>query len=289
MLQQVAKRLRRPDAKLDTHARLRHDGHARRSPREHVGHDRMGCERVQKALGIVGARSQVDVVNGLGAAPKPARHRQRRGPGRFDEVGDDPLRDGERSADRYPLVDRCAGSQRRKLLDHLGDDRWADSHNPRQAPVGRDRGQGVQIGHAEGVPHGASTFGPESLQMRDRCETLGDLGAQALERGDLAGRGEFDDLVLQGLADVGQIDGAPSQGQFRHRLTGSPDPRGAPAVGQDPMAGLLTGDLEQVADQIEPIRDLAVGGEGLRAHTRRVLSRRRSGGVDGVACARVGL
>ena len=86
------------------------------------------------------------------------------------------------------------------------------------------------------------------------------------------GLDQLDDLRLERRADVGQLDGPPGHRHRGDRGGGRGDARGGPPVGEDAVAyGALQ--LEEIADEAEPVGDLAVGRQAL-GH-RRSLGRGR--------------
>ena len=79
--------------------------------------------------------------------------------------------------------------------------------------------------------------------FRDRRSPLG-------ERLDLAGLDDLDDLLLDRLADSGQLLRTALEGELRDRACGLADAIGRAAV-RDDAEGVLAADLEQVGEQVE--------------------------------------
>ena len=136
--------------------------------------------------------------------------------------------------------------------------RGAEAGHVAHPAVGDRDGDVVDRGDAQLPPERRRPLGPDAVEARDLGQADRDAVAQLGQRGDVAGLDELDDLRLEGRADVGQVDGAAAHRHLRHRGVGRADARRRAPVGEHPVAHRAL-ELEQVADQPQPVRHLAVG------------------------------
>ena len=106
---------------------------------------------------------------------------------------------------------------------------------------------------------------PRGLRAQSRhAHELDDVGRDALlalgEGGDLPVVDDLDDLLLDHLADSGEVLGAALDGELRDRAAGLAHPLRGPAVGERPEL-VAAFELEEVGQQLELLGDLCVARE----------------------------
>ncbi len=167
------------------------------------------------------------------------------------------LADGERSLEHAAL----SRSGQLVGVDRLEQRLFSLGAEPFELADAARRGrllEAVERVDAELLVQPTRAFGPESRQLRHLDQPGRELRAQLLQCRDLAGLGQRHDLLLQGRADTGQLDGLSLAGELRDLRGGLAHRLGAVAVGDDPV-DRGTVELLQVAELVERGGDLAVG------------------------------
>ena len=264
VLEEVAERLGGTHGELEAHAGVgRHRG-ARVAARQLPRSDGRVRERVLQVRGALAsprpgrcrARSRDRAAGSR--RPRPARRGRRRGGrGRSPRPRAARWPMGTRSSAASSAASRASSAARRASVVAPKPGRRVAG--PRRAPrPGRRRSP-----RPSSLPQRRGPLGADAVEPGDRGEAGRDPVAQLREGGDVAGLDQLDDLGLEGRADVRQVHGAARHRHLRDRRGGRADARGGPAVGEDAVAHRAL-ELEQVADQAEPVGDLAIGREAPR-------------------------
>ncbi len=268
VLEQVAERHGLDHQHLGAQARVRAHGGGGVAAGEHPLHRRQPREGLDQGGRVAGGGDEVDVVGGL-APPAQAAGDLHAGAGHGgQQLVAQRLGHGEGAAERDAAL---VGVGLRRPLDAVGDAlprAGADAGDAGQAVLGQGGGEIVDAGDAEGRPERGGPLRADPVDPRHRGQALRRAVADLLERGDLAGLDELHDLRLEGGADVGELHRPALHGQLGDRLVRRPDPRRPAAVREDAVPdGAL--DLQQVAEQLQPVGDLGVRGQ-LPGHPREV-------------------
>ena len=255
VLQQVAVRLRRDDAQVHLHARVRHDRGFRVTAARDLLHPGALAEPRGQGGRILGCRDQIDVADRLGPAPQRPRL-----------VG---AHAGGMGAQRLQHLRRqleCVLEQQHRLargaagIDGGQDLRLFPLPHAREVahqPVPRSLGEVVERADLELLvqqPRGAGADAgqPHHVDQPDRPAPL-----QLGERLHRAGRTYLIDLLGDRAADPGQLGEPALLRQRPRRLTRLADAIRCAVVGEH--AELIRSvDLVQVAEHVEHVSDVAV-------------------------------
>ena len=276
MLQQVAQLGGLGDAQIDAHARVR----ARPRPGARGGADALDllerahalCQRSRARR----RRDQVQVLDAVRLAPRRAGHehlRARRATA--DQPRHQRLGSLERSRQQHTRGRALGDALLERAQDALLEPRAEPAHVA-QALSERRLSQLLRRVDAQLRVQQARALGPEARQARDRHEARWELRAQLLGRGDRAGVGERNDLLLQGRADPRQFLRAPRERQLGHRGGRLAHGLRSRAIRHHAVHD-RTVELIQVAELFQGVRDRGVGQLSC-AHSLRLWATERPRG-----------
>ena len=110
---------------------------------------------------------------------------------------------------------------------------------------------------AELLPDPGRGLRPETRQLHEEDDLGRDAGLLLRQRLDLADLDDLDDLLLDRLADALQLLRATVERELGDGARRLAHARGRAAVGDD-AEGVLALELEQVAEELDLVRDLGV-------------------------------
>ena len=260
VLQQVAVALRRHDPEIEPEPLLADHGRLGVAVRDHLEHPRQADEVRRQRGRVRCGRDHVEVAERLPAPPRAARlgdvDRGRVRAQRLDDL----------AHDREPLAEEAALRLVRPLavgegLQHLRLRRRAHSRKGSQLLTLRG---GLQLGQgrdAELAPDARRRLRAEARQAHERGYLAGNLVAALRERLHVPRLDDLDDLGLDRLADIGQLLRPALESELGDRRSRIADPRGSTPVGGD-AERLLAEDLREVGEELQPVREIAVSGQG---------------------------
>ena len=257
VLEQVAVRLRRHDAKVEPEALVGDHGRLRVALRDDVG-DVLACREVVDQRRRVGRRrDHVEVAERLPATARGARLRHLHGRRVRAELLDELEQHRQAAAEQPPRLTRVLGLL---LPERLQDLLLALRAEPRQRAQPLLLGRFLQLGErgdAELLPDPPCRLRPEARQAHELDDLLRHELLALGQRLHLAELDDLDDLVLDRLADSREALGLPVERELRDRPAGLPDPRRRPAVGEHPE-GVLSLELAQVGQQLQLVGEHVV-------------------------------
>ena len=260
MLEQVAVALRWDDAEVEPEALVREHGRLRVALRKHVGDVVAARERVDQRRRVGRGRDHVEVAEGLAAAARRASlgdlHSGRMRPQLLDE----------REQERKPVAEQPPRLARilRLLGERLQDLLLALGAEPRQRAQPLLLGRLLQAGdrrHAELLPDPPRRLRAEPGQAHELDDLLRDERLPLRQRLHLAALDDLDDLVLDRLADPGELLRLAVERELRDGAAGLADAcRGAPV--REHAERVLALELAQIRQQLELLGELVVSGQG---------------------------
>jgi hypothetical protein len=264
---------RRDHAQVDLQAVAQHHRRARLAGLQHLRHLRMAHQLAADCAAVGRGDEQVQVADGLAPAPQAAGGHRVLHPRRLPQEpqqrlgglrGDDEL---EALFAACPLVDR-GGDALLGLRAKAG--QRAD------APVVRGAAQLRQRVHVQVLVQRAHPLGPETGQLQQRVQPRGHLAHQAIEQGEMPGRGQLADLVAEVGTDAGQLGQAAAGGDLGDQveLEFADYPCGV-AIGAH-AERIRIAQLEQIRHPLERGRDVGIAhchGLDLRPARRGTLER----------------
>ena len=206
-------------------------------------------------VGVVGLDEQVEVADRLAPPAQRARLDDPPNPGRALELRDEVVGDRLRAIEQQPLRPRL------ELLDALEDPLLGargDALEAAQAPRLGGLPQVLERLDPEALVDDPHRLRPDARDPQQVDEAGRDLGAQTLVGRHVAGRGELDDLVADGLADARDRPPLPRRVRRRDVERRPGDGVGGAVVG-DRLELDLALDLEDVAHLVEDPGEVAVG------------------------------
>ena len=262
VLEHVAVALVRHDTQVEAEAVVAHDGRLRVAARDHLGDPVPVAERSDQRGRVARRRDEVEVADGLAPAPHASglRDGSRRRVGR--ELGDDAPDRRKRVPEKTPGLRLVADPRLERLQDLLLAARAHPGQVAQPALLGGAL-QAVERGDPELRPDPRSRLRADAGEPQELDDTGGHEAAPLGERVHLAVLHDLDDLVLDRLADPGELLCAPVERELGNRQRRLPDPAGGAAVCDD-LERLLLEDLGEVGEELELIRELAVAGQRLR-------------------------
>ena len=266
VLEQVAVGLRLDDAEVELQPLARDHRRLRVALRHDLEHPWQRREVVDQRDGIGCGRDQVDVAERLAAPAQRARLRDLHGGRVRAQLLDD------RESRRQPVAQQGAPLLHRALLaqgvECLHDRRLQLRPHARERPQLLALGGGAQLRdgrHAELLPDLARRLRSEARELREEDDVGRDDRPELRQRRDLAGLDDLDDLLLDRLADPGQLLRAAVERELGDRGGRLADAERCTPVRRD-AERLLALDLEHVAEQVELRRDVLVAGKRARSH-----------------------
>ena len=139
---------------------------------------------------------------------------------------------------------------------------WPSPERSRSLPSSAAVFRLVERGDSELGPDPGGRLRADAGQPQEVDHAHGDALAPPGERVHLPVVDDLDDLLLDRLADAGQLGRATRERQLGDRRRRLPDARGRAAVGDD-LERLLREDLRDVREQVELVGDLRVPGQRL--------------------------
>ena len=109
-----------------------------------------------------------------------------------------------------------------------------------------------------------AVFGPSPGRRMNLTTSAGTSALRFVSARHLARLDDLDDLLLDRLADPGQLLRLALERELRDRAAGLADARRRAAVGED-AEGVLALELDQVGEQLELLGELVVPRQG-RSH-----------------------
>ena len=226
MLQQVAELVGLDDAQVDRHAGVGARPRGVLAGRRGALDDVELGEGGQQRRRVGGGGDDVEVLDGVGQAPRRA--------GELDAVGgrvraqrlDDPVADLQRLVEQHARLRRLADAGRERLEHGLLELRPEAAHVAQLLGLG-GRAQALERVDAELVVELAGALGAEAGQARQVDEAGREFAAQLLDGRDRAGVEQRLDLLLERAADAGQLGdlalarhGRDRARRLAHRLGG---------------------------------------------------------------------
>ena len=256
VLEEVAERLRRDDAQVETEPFARDDGRLRVALRGDVGHPAQFGEAARQLGGGCRARDDVEVAERL--LPPPHRPGLGNGDGRrqLAQGRNYGLHLGQAATEQVAVGLRTFG-----LVSEGGEDlllalRPEPGERPQPFRLG-SRLELVERLDAELAPDARCGLRPETRQLHEEDDLRRDGGLLLRQRLDLADLDDLDDLLLDRPADALQLLRAPVERELGDGARCLAHARGRAAVGDDPER-VLPLELEQVSQQLDLVRDLGV-------------------------------
>ena len=269
VLQQVPVRIGRNDAEVEPQALVRDDGRLRVPLRHDLVDPRKLREVLGQRGGIARRGDDVEVAYLLLEAADAAGLAHLVGGGMLAQDLDDSTHRRQSAAEQRLLLDLLA-RRRESAQDVLLGLRPEPGERPQLLGLGGLL-QALERRDVELLPDAARGLRAEPRQVHE----LDDVGRDALlalrERLDLAVLDDLDDLLLDRLADPGQLLRLSLDGELRDRAARLAHALRRAAVGERPelVAAL---ELEKVGQQVELVGDLGVPGKRLR-HARDDMQR----------------
>ena len=165
----------------------------------------------------------------------------------------------KRPREQVPLLRNLADACLERLQDLLLATRAHPGELPEPALL-RRRLQPVERRDPELGPDARRRLRPHSGQAQEVDDSRGNEPTPLGERVHLAVLDNLDDLVLDRLADAGELLRLPVERELGDGQRRLPDPAGCPSVG-DHLERLFLEDLGQVGEEVELVREVAVAGQ----------------------------